>query len=152
MVLVGGDWLQGAALRHYVDLLGVRPPDWANHIRYYIVPIGKHRYKIYLSGNMKFEFNNLNFYPGTSAIARYLATIDSAYGSLFGTESWQQFCDRLATLDTTDTKNDGIEVINRLQKYIYCSGPCTQVPIAEAMVNYKDEESCQIFVPFISVS
>lgn len=26
------------------------------------------------------------------------------------------------------------------------------MPIAEAMVNYKDEESCQIFVPFISVS
>lgn len=40
-MLVGGDWLQGAVLRHYVDLLGVRPPDWANHIRYYIVPIGK---------------------------------------------------------------------------------------------------------------
>ncbi|XP_063704052.1 phosphofurin acidic cluster sorting protein 2 isoform X2 [Culicoides brevitarsis] len=126
VVLVGGDWLQGAVLRHYVDLLGVRPPDWANHIRYYIVPIG------------------------SCAIARYLSSIDTTYGSLFGTEVWQQLCERIATLDATDTKNDGIEITNRLHKYIYCSGPCTQVPIAEAMVNYKDEDSCQIFVPFIS--
>lgn len=41
VVLVGGDWLQGAVLRHYVDLLGVRPPDWIQHIRFFIVPIGK---------------------------------------------------------------------------------------------------------------
>uniref|UniRef100_A0A336L930 CSON006338 protein n=1 Tax=Culicoides sonorensis TaxID=179676 RepID=A0A336L930_CULSO len=126
VVLVGGDWLQGAVLRHYVDLLGVRPPDWANHIRYYIVPIG------------------------SSAIARYLSSIDTTYGSLFGTEAWQQLCDRLATLDATDTKMDGIEITDRFHKYVFCSGPCTQVPIAEAMVNYKEEESCQIFVPFIS--
>lgn len=89
---------------------------------------------------------------GSSAIARYLSSIDSTYGSLFGTETWQQLCDRIATLDATDTKNDGIEITNRLHKYVFCSGPCTQVPIAEAMVNYKDEDSCQIFVPFISVS
>lgn len=41
VLLVGGDWLQGAVLRHYVDLLGVRPPDWVNHIRFYIVPLSK---------------------------------------------------------------------------------------------------------------
>lgn len=40
VLLLGGDWLEGAVLRHYVDLLGVRPPDWVNHIRFYIVPIG----------------------------------------------------------------------------------------------------------------
>lgn len=41
VLLLGGDWLQGSVLRHYVDLLGVRPPDWVNHIRFYVVPIGK---------------------------------------------------------------------------------------------------------------
>lgn len=41
VLLLGGDWLEGAVLRHYVDLLGVRSPDWVNHIRFYIVPIGK---------------------------------------------------------------------------------------------------------------
>lgn len=41
VVLVGGDWLQGAVLRHYVDLLGIRPPDWIQHMRFYIVPMSK---------------------------------------------------------------------------------------------------------------
>lgn len=41
-MLVGGDWLEGAVLRHYVDLLGVRPPDWIQHIRFFIVPIGNY--------------------------------------------------------------------------------------------------------------
>lgn len=40
VLLLGGDWLEGAVLRHYVDLLGVKPPDWVNHLRFYIVPIG----------------------------------------------------------------------------------------------------------------
>lgn len=41
VLLIGGDWLQGAVLRHYVDLLGVRPPDWVHHLRFYIVPLCK---------------------------------------------------------------------------------------------------------------
>lgn len=41
VLLMGGDWLQGAILRHYVELLGIRPPDWVNHIRFYIVPLCK---------------------------------------------------------------------------------------------------------------
>lgn len=45
-----------------------------------------------------------------------------------------------------------MEITNRIQRYLHSSGPCTQIPIAEAMVNYKEEDSCQIFVPFISVS
>lgn len=58
----------------------------------------------------------------------------------------------MSITDINDLKDDGIEFATRFQKYIFSNGPCTQVPIAEAMVNYKEEESCQIFVPFISVS
>ncbi|XP_052891367.1 phosphofurin acidic cluster sorting protein 2 isoform X1 [Anopheles moucheti] len=126
VVLVGGDWLQGAVLRHYVELLGIRPPDWVNHIRFYIVPLG------------------------SCAVARYIGMIDSSYMSMFGTESWQQICDRTANLESAQSKNESAEFINRIQRYLISGGPCTQVPIAEAMVNYRDEDSCQIFVPFVS--
>ncbi|XP_021708579.1 phosphofurin acidic cluster sorting protein 2 isoform X2 [Aedes aegypti] len=126
VLLVGGDWLQGAVLRHYVELLGIRPPDWVNHIRFYIVPIG------------------------SCGVARYLSLIDSSYSSMFGTENWQQICDRAANLESAQTKIESAEIISRIQRYLHSSGPCTQVPIAEAMVNYRDEDSCQIFVPFIS--
>lgn len=128
VLLLGGDWLQGAVLRHYVDLLGVRPPDWVNHIRFYIVPLC------------------------SSSISRYLSAIDSSYGAAFGSDNWHQLCERAVTLDAVQAMPEISEIINRIQRYLHTAGPCTQIPIAEAMVNYKDEDSCQIFVPFISVS
>lgn len=86
-------------------------------------------------------------------MAKFLDTSDVVYNSLFGKDSgWLQLCERLVTLDINDTKNDAIEIVSRFQKYIYSNGPVVQVPIGEAMVNYKEGESCQIFVPFISVS
>lgn len=126
VLLVGGDWLQGAVLRHYVELLGIRPPDWVNHIRFYIVPLG------------------------SCGVVRYLSLIDTNYSNMFGTENWQQICDRAANLESAQSKNESTEIISRIQRYLHSSGPCTQIPIAEAMVNYRDEDSCQIFVPFIS--
>ncbi|XP_073816381.1 phosphofurin acidic cluster sorting protein KrT95D isoform X2 [Musca autumnalis] len=143
ILLIGGDWLQGAALRHYVDLMGVRPPDWLNHLRFYIVPIG------------------------SSTIARHLSQLDQTYAAMFGSDNWYQLCERVAqtaaavsavtTVNATTlaetgaaTKSDIVELVNRIQRYLHAAGPCTQIPIAEAMVNYKDEDSCQIFVPFVS--
>ncbi|XP_067617217.1 phosphofurin acidic cluster sorting protein 2 isoform X2 [Eurosta solidaginis] len=148
ILLLGGDWLQGAALRHYVELMGVRPPDWLNHLRFYIVPIG--------SG---------------STIARYLSQIDLTYGAMFGSDNWYQLCERVAATaaavsavttvnasalsttlgdSVTANKSDIVEMVQRIQRYLHAAGPCTQIPIGEAMVNYKDEDSCQIFVPFVS--
>lgn len=128
VLLLGGDWLQGTVLRHYVELLASRPPDWLNHIRFYIVPIVN------------------------SNVSRFLSSIDSSYASLFGNENWQQLC---CNSENTQSKAETMEITNRIQRYICSSGPCTQIPIGEALVsvvNYKDEDSCQIFVPFISVS
>ncbi|XP_050332346.1 phosphofurin acidic cluster sorting protein 2 isoform X3 [Bactrocera neohumeralis] len=148
ILLLGGDWLQGAALRHYVELMGVRPPDWLNHLRFYIVPIG--------SG---------------STIARYLSQVDLTYGAMFGSDNWYQLCERVAATaaavsavttvnasalsttlgdSVTANKSDIVEMVQRIQRYLHAAGPCTQIPIGEAMVNYKDEDSRQIFVPFVS--
>ena len=110
---------------------------------------------------------------GSSAIARHLSQLDQAYAAMFGSENWQQLCEHAAAtaaavsalstvsataLSTTlgeaatANKSDVVELVNRIQRYLQAAGPCTQIPIAEAMVNYKDEDSCQIFVPFVSVS
>lgn len=131
VLLLGGDWLQGMVLRHYVELLAARPPDWVNHLRFYIVSFG------------------------TSSIARYLSAVDASYALLFGTDNnWSQLCERAVAggVDQTQARPEVIEIVNRIQKYLHNMGPCTQIPIAEAMVNYKEEESCHIFVPFVSVS
>lgn len=89
---------------------------------------------------------------GSSSISRYLSAIDSSYGSIFGSENWLQLCELAATLDPIQAKSEILEICNRIQRYLHTAGPCTQIPIAEAMVNYKEEDSCQIFVPFVSVS
>ncbi|KAH8337318.1 hypothetical protein KR059_006975 [Drosophila kikkawai] len=149
VLLIGGDWLQGATLRHYVELMGVRPPDWLNHLRFYLVPVG-----------------------GTcGSVARHLSQMDQAYAAMFGSDNWAQLCERAAataaavsavttvnatalTANLADAagvaKSDIAELVQRIQRYLHAAGPCTQIPIAEAMVNYKDEDSCQIFVPFVS--
>ncbi|XP_030369218.1 phosphofurin acidic cluster sorting protein 2 isoform X2 [Scaptodrosophila lebanonensis] len=150
VLLIGGDWLQGATLRHYVELLGVRPPDWLNHLRFYLVPIGG---------------------SSSGSVSRHLSQMDQAYAAMFGSENWTQLCERAAataaavsavtTVNATALtatlgdaggvgKSDIAELVQRIQRYLLAAGPCTQIPIAEAMVNYKDEDSCQIFVPFVS--
>uniref|UniRef100_A0A6P4EZP2 Phosphofurin acidic cluster sorting protein 2 isoform X4 n=1 Tax=Drosophila rhopaloa TaxID=1041015 RepID=A0A6P4EZP2_DRORH len=149
VLLIGGDWLQGATLRHYVELMGVRPPDWLNHLRFYLVPVG----------------------GSSGSVARHLSQMDQAYAAMFGSDNWTQLCERSAataaavsavttvnaTALTTNladaagvAKSDIAELVQRIQRYLLAAGPCTQIPIAEAMVNYKDEDSCQIFVPFVS--
>lgn len=86
-------------------------------------------------------------------MSKYLSSIDQSYQAMFGTEHWNQLCERAAAcINSMDNKSDVVEMCNRIQRYLHTAGPCTQIPIAEAMVNYKDEESCQIFVPFVSVS
>ncbi|KRF83793.1 phosphofurin acidic cluster sorting protein 2 isoform X2 [Drosophila virilis] len=151
VLLIGGDWLQGATLRHYVELMGVRPPDWLNHLRFYLVPIG--------GGS------------SNGSVARHLSQMDQAYAAMFGSENWSQLCERAAataaavsavttvnatalTANLADAaavaKSDIAELVQRIQRYLHAAGPCTQIPIAEAMVNYKDEDSRQIFVPFVS--
>lgn len=131
--------------------MGVRPPDWLNHLRFYLVPIGGS------CGN----------------VARHLSQMDQAYAAMFGSDNWTQLCERAAataaavsavttvnatalTANLADAagvnKSDIAELVQRIQRYLLTAGPCTQIPIAEAMVNYKDEDSCQIFVPFVSVS
>lgn len=95
------------------------------------------------------------FFPpplGSSAISRYLSAIDGAYASMFGNENWSQLCESAASMDPIQSISEIQEIVGRIQRYLHTAGPCTQIPIAEAMVNYKDEDSCQIFVPFISVS
>ncbi|EDW84541.1 uncharacterized protein Dwil_GK13084, isoform A [Drosophila willistoni] len=149
VLLIGGDWLQGATLRHYVELLGVRPPDWLNHLRFYLVPIG----------------------GSCGSVSRHLSQMDQTYAAMFGSDNWTQLCERAAataaavsavttvnatvlTANLADAvgvaKSDIAELVQRIQRYLHAAGPCTQIPIAEAMVNYKDEDSCQIFVPFVS--
>ncbi|XP_077300386.1 phosphofurin acidic cluster sorting protein KrT95D isoform X2 [Arctopsyche grandis] len=126
VVLIGPDALISSTLRAYVDLWALRPPDWGTHVRFYLVPLG------------------VNY------ISRYLASMDAGYAILFGGEGWQSLCERAAD----GSINDANDLVNRINRYVSGSGPTVQLPIGEAMVTYRerscDEDSSQIFVPFIN--
>lgn len=68
-MIAGGDSFVNAVLRHYVDLLSFRPPDWQNYLRFLIVPLG------------------------SNTLAKYLGSVDSKYSMLFGDE-WRELLER----------------------------------------------------------
>ena len=68
-MIAGGDGFVNSVLRHYVDLLSFRPPDWQNYLRFLIVPLG------------------------SNTLSKYLGSVDSKYSMLFGDE-WKELLER----------------------------------------------------------
>ncbi|XP_065343426.1 phosphofurin acidic cluster sorting protein 2 isoform X3 [Cloeon dipterum] len=125
VLIMGSDSLVSTIMRQYVELLSSKPHDWQNHFRFLIVPLG------------------IN-----SILARYLSSLDHMYAAYFSGDSWKELTERL------DMKNDCQEAMNRIQRYLVAANSYVALPVAEAMVTYKerssDEESCQTFIPFIN--
>lgn len=69
VIIAGGDSFINAVLRHYVDLLSFRPPDWQNYMKFLVVPLG------------------------SNTLTRYLSSIDVKYSKLFGDE-WKELLER----------------------------------------------------------
>lgn len=69
IVIAGGDSFINAVLRHYVDLLSFRPPDWQNYMKFLVVPLG------------------------SNTLAKYLGSIDTKYTMLFGDE-WKELLEK----------------------------------------------------------
>ncbi|XP_023715103.1 phosphofurin acidic cluster sorting protein 1 isoform X2 [Cryptotermes secundus] len=125
VLLAGSDSFINSVLRSYVDQLSFKPPDWQNYIKFLIVPLG----------------NN--------SLARYLSSLDGVYASAFSAETWKELLER-AELQKTDCQ----EMLNRVHRYLHSASATIQLPVAEAMITYKekssDEESSQIFIPFVN--
>jgi len=122
--LCGSDSFLNSMLRPYVELLSSKPPDWQNHFLFYIIPLG------------------------TNTVSRALANRCPLYSSLFHDDSWRDLLEK-----PEPTKAEIAELVGRVSQYM-AMGRISQLSIAEAMVTYKDrltdEESCQVFVPFLS--
>uniref|UniRef100_A0A1B6CBC7 Phosphofurin acidic cluster sorting protein 2 n=1 Tax=Clastoptera arizonana TaxID=38151 RepID=A0A1B6CBC7_9HEMI len=120
LLLAGSDSFINCVLRHYVEQLSSKPPDWQTYIRFLVVPLG------------------------SNTVCRYLGSLDSLYNSSFVSDSWKDVLER----------GESIEIINRIQRYLQQANATVQLPIAEAMLTYKekssDDESSQIFIPFMN--
>ncbi|XP_025990015.1 phosphofurin acidic cluster sorting protein 2 isoform X3 [Solenopsis invicta] len=116
VIIAGGDSFINAVLRHYVDLLSFRPPDWQNYMKFLVVPLG------------------------SNTLTKYLGSIDAKYSKLFGDE-WKEHLER----------EGSSECAARVSEYLATANTVLLLPIAEAMVTYREtDDSSQIFIPFIN--
>ncbi|XP_032664421.1 phosphofurin acidic cluster sorting protein 2 isoform X3 [Odontomachus brunneus] len=118
VVIAGGDSFINAVLRHYVDLLSFRPPDWQNYMKFLVVPLG------------------------SNTLTRYLGSVDVKYSMLFGDE-WKELLEREG--------GGSSEGAARISEYLAAANTVLPLPIAEAMVTYREtDDSSQIFIPFVN--
>uniref|UniRef100_UPI00358E27D1 phosphofurin acidic cluster sorting protein 1-like isoform X2 n=1 Tax=Myxine glutinosa TaxID=7769 RepID=UPI00358E27D1 len=126
-----------AVLQCYVRHLASRSTDWLSFMRFLVIPFGSH------------------------SVSHYLGCIDSQYASAFLDPAWQDLfsCPE-------PPPSEPVDVASRVISYLEAANTSLNLPVAEAMLTYRqhrrrtlhsldvqprDEESCQKFIPFISM-
>uniref|UniRef100_A0A8B9LD06 Phosphofurin acidic cluster sorting protein 2 n=1 Tax=Astyanax mexicanus TaxID=7994 RepID=A0A8B9LD06_ASTMX len=129
IAVAGAQHYLSAVLRLFVDHLTHKTPDWLGYMRFLIIPLGAH------------------------PVSKYLASIDYRYSSLFQDLAWREL---FFKPEAPVIVQDNLDVVARVTQYMLGANGAHQLPIAEAMLTYKqkspDEDSCQKFIPFLGVS
>ncbi|XP_069853519.1 phosphofurin acidic cluster sorting protein 2 isoform X4 [Dipodomys merriami] len=128
IAVAGAQHYLSAILRLFVEQLSHKTPDWLGYMRFLIIPLGSH------------------------PVARYLGSVDYRYNNFFQDLAWRDLFNKL---ETQSTVQDTPDIVSRITQYIAGANCAHQLPIAEAMLTYKqkspDEESSQRFIPFVGV-
>ncbi|XP_030627654.1 phosphofurin acidic cluster sorting protein 2 [Chanos chanos] len=128
IAVAGAQHYLSAVLRLFVDHLTHKTPDWLGYMRFLIIPLGSH------------------------PVSKYLASIDYRYNSLFQDAAWR---DLFHKPEAPVIVQENPDVVSRVTQYMVGANGAHQLPIAEAMLTYKqkspDEDSCQKFIPFIGM-
>uniref|UniRef100_A0AAY4AAZ3 Phosphofurin acidic cluster sorting protein 2 n=1 Tax=Denticeps clupeoides TaxID=299321 RepID=A0AAY4AAZ3_9TELE len=149
IAVAGAQHYLSVVLRLFVDHLSHKTPDWLGYMRFLIIPLGAH------------------------PVSKYLGSIDYRYNSLFQDAAWRDLFHKpeapiflqfkrifrnsgIRIFFLLFTVQDNPDVVSRVTQYMVGANRAHQLPIAEAMLTYKqkslDEDSCQKFIPFIGVS
>ncbi|XP_070697836.1 phosphofurin acidic cluster sorting protein 2 isoform X3 [Pempheris klunzingeri] len=128
IAVAGAQHYLSAVLRLFVDHLSHKTPDWLGYMRFLIIPLGAH------------------------PVSKYLGTIDYRYNSLFQDAAWRELFHKP---EAPVVAQENPDVVSRVTQYMVGANGAHQLPIAEAMLTYKqkspDEDSCQKFIPFIGM-
>ncbi|KAF5900085.1 phosphofurin acidic cluster sorting protein 2 isoform X2, partial [Clarias magur] len=139
IAVAGAQHYLSAVLRLFVDHLTHKTPDWLGYLRFLIIPLGVH------------------------PVSKYLASIDYRYNNLFQDSAWS---DLFYKPEAPVIVQESPDVVSRVTQYMLGANGAHQLPIAEAMLTYKqkrkksfhfdfavspDEDSCQKFIPFIGM-
>ncbi|NWS16604.1 PACS2 protein, partial [Pachyramphus minor] len=128
IAVAGAQNYLSAVLRLFVEQLSHKTPDWLGYMRFLIIPLGSH------------------------PVAKYLGSVDYRYNNFFQDLAWRDLFNKLEAQTAVPEAPD---VVSRITQYIAGANCAHQLPIAEAMLTYKqkspDEESSQKFIPFVGV-
>ncbi|NXR54504.1 PACS2 protein, partial [Hippolais icterina] len=128
IAVAGAQNYLSAVLRLFVEQLSHKTPDWLSYMKFLIIPLGSH------------------------PVAKYLGSVDYRYNNFFQDLAWRDLFNKLEAQTTVSEEPD---VVSRITQYIAGANCAHQLPIAEAMLTYKqkspDEESSQKFIPFVGV-
>ncbi|XP_027622386.1 LOW QUALITY PROTEIN: phosphofurin acidic cluster sorting protein 2 [Tupaia chinensis] len=139
IAVAGRQQYLSAVLRLFVEQLSHKTPDWLGYMRFLVIPLGSH------------------------PVARYLGSVDYRYNNFFQDLAWRDLFNRL---EAQSAAQDTLDIVSRVTQYIAGANCAHQLPIAEAMLTYKqkrkkhfhfdftlspDEETSQKFIPFVGV-
>uniref|UniRef100_A0A8U7M9U8 Uncharacterized protein n=1 Tax=Corvus moneduloides TaxID=1196302 RepID=A0A8U7M9U8_CORMO len=110
VVVAGDQSYLSVVLRFFVEQLASKTPDWLNYLRFLLVPLGSH------------------------PLAKYLASVDNKYSTLFLDTAWRELFSR-AEPPTAGEDPAAIEVL----MFIAGASLSHQLPISEAMLTYKQK-------------
>ncbi|XP_078515677.1 phosphofurin acidic cluster sorting protein 2 isoform X1 [Lissotriton helveticus] len=128
LAVAGAQNYLSAVLRLFVEQFSHKTPDWLSYMRFLIIPLGSH------------------------PVAKYLGSVDYRYYNFFQDTVWKDVFNKL---EAQPAIQDIPDIISRVTQYIAGANCAHQLPIAEAMLTYKqkspDEDSSQKFIPFVGV-
>uniref|UniRef100_A0A663MT67 Phosphofurin acidic cluster sorting protein 1 n=1 Tax=Athene cunicularia TaxID=194338 RepID=A0A663MT67_ATHCN len=110
VVVAGDQSYLSVVLRFFVEQLASKTPDWLNYLRFLLVPLGSH------------------------PLAKYLASVDNKYSTLFLDTAWRELFSR-AEPPIADT----VDIAGRVAQFIAGASFSHQLPISEAMLTYKQK-------------
>ncbi|XP_070251154.1 phosphofurin acidic cluster sorting protein 2-like [Myotis yumanensis] len=123
-IAVAGDQQYfSTVLRVFVEQLSHKAPDWLDHMRFLVIPLGSH------------------------PLARYLGSVDCRYHKLLRDLAWWELFYHLEAPDAVQN------IVLKIREYLTGANCVLQLPIAEAMLMCKPkspyELSSQKFIPFV---
>ncbi|XP_077587785.1 phosphofurin acidic cluster sorting protein 2 isoform X2 [Stigmatopora nigra] len=143
IAVAGAQHYLGGVLRLFVDHLTHKTPDWLGYMRFLVIPLG------------------------ANPVSKYLGGMDSRYDGLFQDAAWKELFHRP---EAPSLVQESPDVASRVTQYMLGANGAHQLPIAEAMLTYKqkslpvsslggrwqvssspDEDSCQKFIPFVGM-
>ncbi|EHH28225.1 hypothetical protein EGK_18614 [Macaca mulatta] len=162
IAVAGAQHYLSAILRLFVEQLSHKTPDWLGYMRFLVIPLGEHR-AVHLG-------LGTDAMGGSHPVARYLGSVDYRYNNFFQDLAWRDLFNKL---EAQSAVQDTPDIVSRITQYIAGANCAHQLPIAEAMLTYKqkrlgfpgwgteeslglrprgpDEESSQKFIPFVGV-